>query len=141
MDVDADAARTARAAAACPPVRRSSPPWRTKIGSVSMTSFSTRPGTADDLVDPAYAVLVDAEVHDEVDADAATVGTTNRAEMFSPASSGSVHIFTSASRALLAWIVHMPGQPGVEREQQVEALLGPHLADDDPGRPHPQRSP
>ena len=32
----------------------------------------------------------------------------------------------------------MPGQPGVEREQQVEALLGAHLADDDPARPHPQ---
>ena len=37
--------------------------------------------------------------------DAATVGTTKRAEMFSPASNGSVHIFTSASRALFAWSV------------------------------------
>ena len=45
--------------------------------------------------------------------DDATVGTTKRAEMFSPASSGSVHIFTSASRALLAWIVHIPGRPAL----------------------------
>ena len=32
----------------------------------------------------------------------------------------------------------MPGQAGVEGQQQVEALLGPDLADDDPARPHPQ---
>lgn len=42
---------------------------------------------------------------------AATVGTTNLAEMFSPASSGSVHIFTSASRAELACSEHIPGTP------------------------------
>jgi hypothetical protein len=30
-------------------------------------------------------------------------------------------------------------QAGVQRNQQVEALLLPHLADDDPGGPHPQR--
>ena len=47
---------------------------------------------------------------------AATVGTTNRGSTFSPASSGSVHILISASRAELAWIVHMPGQPAVERD-------------------------
>ena len=41
----------------------------------------------------------------------ATVGTTNREPTFSPASSGSVHIFTIASRAELAWMVHMPGTP------------------------------
>jgi hypothetical protein len=32
----------------------------------------------------------------------ATVGTTNECETFSPASSGSVHIFTTASRAEFA---------------------------------------
>src|SRR3954447_11152162 len=42
---------------------------------------------------------------------AATVGTTNAVPMFSPASRGSVHIFTTASRALLACNVHMPGRP------------------------------
>jgi hypothetical protein len=30
-------------------------------------------------------------------------------ETFSPASTGSLHIFTTASRALFAWTVHMPG--------------------------------
>src|SRR5204863_73625 len=34
-----------------------------------------------------------------------------------------------------------PGKPRVERQQQVEALGPTHLADDDPGRPHPQRLP
>ena len=33
----------------------------------------------------------------------------------------------------------MPGKPGVERDQQVEALLLPDLADDDARRAHPQR--
>ncbi len=31
-----------------------------------------------------------------------------------------------------------PGQARVERQQQVEALFGPHLADHDPAGPHPQ---
>ena len=31
-----------------------------------------------------------------------------------------------------------PGQPRVQREKEVQALLGAHLPDDDPGRPHPQ---
>ena len=30
------------------------------------------------------------------------------------------------------------GHAGVEREQQVETLLGSHLTDQDPARPHPQ---
>src|SRR3954451_8139422 len=42
---------------------------------------------------------------------AATVGTTNDVPMFSPASNGSVHTFTTASRALLAFRVHMAGSP------------------------------
>ncbi len=41
----------------------------------------------------------------------ATVGTTKREPTFSPASSGRVHILVTASRAELAWIVHMPGSP------------------------------
>ena len=39
------------------------------------------------------------------------MGTTNLGEMFSPARSGSVHIFTSASRAELAWREAIPGSP------------------------------
>ena len=41
----------------------------------------------------------------------ATVGTTKDALRFSPASKGSVHILVTASRALLAWMVHIPGRP------------------------------
>ena len=62
--------------------------------------------------------------------DAATVGTTNRAEMFSPASSGSVHIFTSASRALLACSVHMPGSPALSassRSRHSSARTSPTM--------------
>lgn len=43
--------------------------------------------------------------------DDATVGTTKREPTFSPARSGRVHIFVTASRALFAWMVHMPGRP------------------------------
>ena len=93
-----------------PLAHRSSPPARRKIGSVSITSFSTRPGTATISLTrrtPWWSMprWTTRSTED------ATVGTTKRAEMFSPASSGSVHIFTSASRALLAWSVHMPGSP------------------------------
>jgi len=42
---------------------------------------------------------------------AATMGTTKAWPMFSPASSGRVHILVIASRALLACSVHMPGGP------------------------------
>ena len=55
-----------------------------------------------------------------------------------PAAAGCTSSST-ASRALLAWRVHMPGQAAVQRDEQVQALLLAHLADDDPGGPHPQR--
>ena len=93
----------------------------------------------DDLLDTADAVVTDAEVDDEID-DAATVGTTKRAEMFSPASSSSVHILTSASRALLACSDAMPGSPALsassrsrhssaksmESQQRNQRPLGTH---------------
>ena len=44
---------------------------------------------------------------------AATVGTTNRSEMFSPASNGSVQILVIASRPLLACSVDMTGTPAL----------------------------
>ena len=43
--------------------------------------------------------------------DAATVGTTNDASILRPASSGRVQSLASASLALLAWMLHMPGSP------------------------------
>jgi hypothetical protein len=44
-------------------------------------------------------------------ADTANDGGANAADTFSPASRGSVHILTSASRAELACNVHIPGSP------------------------------
>ena|GEM_PF-1399609 len=38
-------------------------------------------------------------------------GTTNRSDMFSPVSSGNAHNVVSASRAELAWTVHIAGTP------------------------------
>lgn len=43
--------------------------------------------------------------------DEATVGTTNAETTFSPARSGRVQSFVTASRAELAWTEHMPGRP------------------------------
>ena len=70
--------------------------------------------------------------------DDATVGTTKRAEMFSPASSGSVHILTSASRALLACSGAMPGRPALSassRSRHSSARTSPTIIR---RRPHPQ---
>jgi len=39
----------------------------------------------------------------------------------------------------VAWTFPPDGRPGVERDEQVEALLLEDLAHDDPGGPHPQR--
>ena len=65
--------------------------------------------------------------------DAATVGTTNEAETFSPASSGSVHILTSASRAELACRVHMPGSPllsAINRSRHSSCRTSPTISRD-----------
>ena len=108
-----------------------------KISEVSMTSPSIRPvtPTISRTRRRPSASVPRWTTRSTLDA---TVGTTNAAEMLSPASSGNVHIFTSASRAEFACSVHMPGQPAVERDQQVEAFLLAHLADDDARRAHAQ---
>ncbi len=41
---------------------------------------------------------------------------------------------TIASRAELAWIEHIPGEPAVQRDEQVERLLLPDLPDEQPVR-------
>ena len=90
--------------------RRSSPSRVSKTGSVSMMSASIRPGTATISVtfrDPRRATAR----WTTRSTLAATVGTTKRAEMFSPARSGNVQALVKASRALLACSVHMPGSP------------------------------
>ena len=53
--------------------------------------------------------------------------------MFSPASSGRVQHFTSASRALLAWIVHIPGNPALRassRSRHSSARTSPTITRD-----------
>ena len=62
---------------------------------------------------------------------AATVGTTNAADTFSPASSGSVHILTSASRAEFACSVHMPGRPlfsAISRSRHSSCRTSPTIS-------------
>ncbi len=105
-------ARSSRGGSACRPARTSRSPVRWNSGSVSMMSFSTRPGTATISLTrrTPWASMPRCTTRS---VEAATVGTTNRDEMFSPASSGSVHSLTSASRALLAWIVARPGSPAL----------------------------
>ena len=70
---------------------------------------------------------------------AATVGTTKSLVTFGPASSGSVHSLPMASRAEFGVHAAHPRDPGVEGQQQVEALLLAHLADDEAAGSHPQR--
>ena len=53
--------------------------------------------------------------------------------MLSPASNGSVQHFTSASRALLAWIVHIPGSPALRassRSRHSSARTSPTIIRD-----------
>lgn len=45
----------------------------------------------------------------------------------------------TASRAELAWMLAHARKPGVQGDEQVQALLLADLPDDDPRRPHPQR--
>ena len=59
-----------------------------------------------DLADGAASVALGA-AGTTMSMEAATVGTTKRADTFSPASSGSVHILVTAARALLAWMAHV----------------------------------
>jgi len=75
-----------------------------------MTSPSTRPGTAT-ISRTTRRPSRSRAAWTTTSTDAATVGTTNLLPTFSPASSGRVHIFTIASRALLAWMLAMPGSP------------------------------
>jgi site-specific DNA recombinase len=96
------------------------------------------PGDGDDLVDPAYSTVVDAQVDDEVDR--ARDGGDHEP-------GGDVLAREERQRAQLDQRLpstvgvqrREPGQPRVECQQQVEALGGSDLADDDPRRPHPER--
>ena len=89
-------------------------------------------GHADDLVDPSYARAGRGRGARRGRRWLATVGTTKRAEMFSPGQQRQrAHLDQRLARGVGVQRAHAR-QPAVEREEQVEALLGPHLADDDP---------
>jgi len=75
-----------------------------------MTSPSTRPGSASTSVTRRCPSACLRRCTTRSTA-LATVGITNELLMFSPASNGNVHSFTTASRALFACNVHMPGRP------------------------------
>ena len=133
VHVDADPLEALAAAAACRRPARSSPPRRANTGSVSIDVALDPPGHRDDLVDPPHAAAGRCPRWTTRSTDAATVGTTNRAEMFSPASSGSVHILTSASRALLACSDAIPGSPAFRassRSRHSSARTSPTMIRD-----------
>ena len=94
-------------------------------------------GHGDDLVDPAYAVLVDAEVHDQVHGRRDRRHHEPRRDVLARQQGQRAELDQRLPRAVGVDRAHA-GQPGVEGEQQVEALLRAHLPDDHPAGPHPQ---
>ena len=121
-----------------PPVCTRSPPWRTNTGSVSTMSFSTRPGTATISLTrrtPALSMPRWTTRSTEL----ATVGYDEPGrDVLARQQRQGAQLHQRLARAVGVERRHAR-QPGVERQQQVEALGRPDLADDDPGRPHPQR--
>ena len=111
---------------------------RTKTGSVSTMSFSTRPGTATISLTRRTPRGVEAEVHDEVDRARDRGHDEPRRDVLARQQRQGAELHQRLARAVGVQRRHA-GQAGVEGQQQVEALGRPDLADDDPGRPHPQR--
>src|SRR5690606_6033182 len=94
----------------CPSPRTSQAPRREKTSVTSMTSSSPRPlrpTTSRTRRRPSARMSRWTTRSMAL----ATVGTTKRLETFSPASSGSVHSFVTASRAECAGIDASPGSP------------------------------
>ena len=83
------------------------------LGPVTISMSAEGDFTAEQARSFAAQVL---EVADQLD-EVATVGTTKREPMFSPASSGRVHALTRASRAELACRLAMPGSARYVRGQ------------------------
>ncbi len=88
-------------------------------------------GDPHDLVDAAYAVLVDAEVQHEVDAGGDGGHHEPRRDVLAREQRQGAALHQRLAGAVGVDRAH-PGQPGVEGEQQVEALLRAHLAHDHP---------
>ena len=95
-------------------------------------------GQRDDLAHPAVPGRVGADVHDQVDAGGHGRDDERRPDVLAGQQRQRAHLHHGLAGAVGVQRAHA-GQPGVQRDQQVEALLLPHLADDDPGGPHPQR--
>ena len=110
---------------------------RSKIGSVSITSFSTRPGTPTISLTRRTPCCVDAEVDDEVDRRRHRGDHEAGRDVLPGQQRQGAHLDQRLAGAVGVDRAHAR-KAGVEGEQQVEALLGAHLADDDPARPHPQ---
>ena len=94
-------------------------------------------GDGDDLLHPAGAVRTERQVHDQVDAGGDGGHHEPAADVLAGQQRQRARLDQRLARGVGVQAGHA-GQPGVEREQQVEALLGAHLADDQPRRPHPQ---
>src|SRR3954471_13256814 len=88
-----------------------------------------------DLADPTYAVEVDAEMNDEVHRRGDGRDDEPRRDVLPRQQWKRAHLHEGLAGAVRVQRCH-PGEPGVQRQQEVQTLLGPDLADDDPRRPH-----
>jgi hypothetical protein len=95
-------------------------------------------GDADDLVYPASTVSLGPDVHNEVDAGRDGWHNERTGDVFTGEERQRAHLRDGLTGAVGMQSGHA-GNTAVQRYQQVEALLLPYLADDDAGRPHPQR--
>ena len=125
--------RTARRAADSRRRATSRPSRVVKMSAVSMTPPSARPGQRDDLAHPPLPGGVGADVHDEVDAGGDGGDDERRPDVLPGQQRQRAHLDHGLAGAVRVQRAHA-GQPGVQRDQQVEALLLAHLADDDAGR-------
>ena len=90
-------------------------------------------GQRDDLAHPAPPVGVGADVHDEVDARRDGRDDERRPDVLARQQRQRAHLDDGLAGAVGVQRAHA-GQAGVQRDEQVEALLLAHLADDDAGR-------
>ncbi len=133
--------RRARNRSACggnPPPEPAGPRGSTNRSAISTTSPSTRPGTATISPTRRGPSGSSADVHDEVDRRRDRRDDEPRRDVLAGQQRKRAHLDDRLAGGVGVDGAH-PGQPGVERDEQVEALGLAHLADHDAGRPHPQR--
>jgi hypothetical protein len=95
-------------------------------------------GHGDDLVHPAPAVAVQADLDHQVDAGRHGGDDEPAAHVLPGQQRQRAHLGHRLPGRIRVQGAH-PGQPGVERQQEVQRLGLPHLADDQPVGAHPQR--